>query len=77
MFQEYYKELLNIFYLASFTVRLTHLSFSFCKHTHIFPHYVRADCIRFALLPLNTAVVFALMGLQYGLPIQGNIYVPL
>ena len=72
MFQEYYQELLNNFYLASFTLRLTHLSFSFCMHTHIFPHYVRADCMHLALLPRNTAAVFALTGLQYGSLPQGN-----
>lgn len=61
MFQEYYKELLNNFYLASFTFRLTPVSFSFCMHAHIFSlNYVRADCIHFALLPLNTTVAFAL-----------------
>ena len=73
MFQEYYQKLLNNFYLASFTFRLTHVSFSFYMHTHIFPHYVRADCIHLALLPLNIAVVFALTGLQCGLLTQGNI----
>lgn len=65
MFQEYYKELLNNFYLASFTFRLIPVLFSFCMPAHIFPlNYVRADCTHLALLPLNTTVVFALTCLQ-------------
>lgn len=65
MFQEYYKELLSNFYLASFTFRLIPVSFSFCMHAHIFPlNYVRAHCTHLALLPLNTIVVFALPCLQ-------------